>query len=89
MKKRVALLVREGKGEALRVAVGLTLADDEITVFIMDQKLAADGGASANLETLHDLDVKIYSNNPEDGYGQMTTEEIAEALLEYDAVIPY
>jgi len=89
MKKRIALLVRDRKSEALRVAVGLTLADDEVNVFIMDDKLPLDDEISMNLEALGDMGVKIYSNNPENPFQQMTTEDIAKALPDYDVVIPY
>ncbi len=71
------------------MAVGLTLADDEVNVFIMDDKLEPDEAMALNLETLADLDCKIFSTNPENKYEQMTTEEIARALYEYDVVIPY
>jgi hypothetical protein len=92
-KKRIAVLVRdkrhEKQHEALRMAVGLTLADDEVNVFIMDEKLEPDEAMSLNLETLSDLDCKIFSNNPGNKYEQVTTEEIARRLPEYDVVIPY
>jgi hypothetical protein len=89
MAKKVAILVRDRKGEALRMGVGATLADDEIHIFVMDDKLEPDDEMSLNLETMQDLDVRIVSNNPENPYEQMTTEEIARALPEYDHVIPY
>ena len=89
MAKKVAILVRDRKGEALRMAVGATLADDEVSVFIMDDKLVPDEEMELNLETMSDLDVKIYTNNPENPYEQMTTEEIAKALANYDVIIPY
>jgi len=89
MAKKVAILVRDRKGEALRMAVGATLADDEINVFIMDDKLVPDEEMELNLETMSDLGVKIYTNNPENPYEQMSTEEIARALPDYDVIIPY
>jgi len=89
MAKKVAILVRDRKDEALRMAVGATLADDEINVFIMDDKLEPDDDMSLNLETMPDLDVRLVSNNPDNPYEQMTTEEIAKILPEYDIVVPY
>jgi precorrin-3B methylase len=89
MAKKVVILVRDRKGEALRMAVGATLADDEVNVFIMDDKLVPDEEMELNLETMSDLDVKIYTNNPENPYEQMSTEEIARALPDYDVIIPY
>lgn len=88
-KKRIAVLIRDRKEESLRMSVGLTLADDEVNVFIMDEKIEPTDDMALNLETLLDMDGKIYSNNPENNYEQMTTEEIAKALTGYDIVLPY
>lgn len=89
MKKRIAVLVRDRQAEALRMAVGLTLEDDEVNVFVMDDKLADEEAINLNLETLRELDIKMYSNNQENGLQVMSTEEIASALVNYDSVIPY
>ncbi len=89
MAKKVAILVRNREGEALRMAVGATLADDEINVFIMDKEIKHNEDNDLNLETLTDLDVKIFSNNPANPYTQKSTEEIARMLSEYDVIIPY
>ncbi len=89
MAKKIAILVRDRKHEALRMAVGATLADDEVSVFIMDDKLETDDEISLNIETLADLDAKVFSNNPDNPVEQKTTEEIAHILPEYDVVIPY
>ncbi len=89
MAKKIAVLIRDRKHEALRMAVGLTLADDEVNVFIMDEKLERDEAIDLNLETLSDLGCKIFSSNPENEYEQMTTEEIARTLTGYDVIIPY
>lgn len=88
-KKRIAILVRDRKSEALRMSVGLTLADDEVNVFVMDDKLVADENMELNIETLKDLDCRVFTNNPENPFEQMSTEEIAKALTGYDVVIPY
>lgn len=88
-KKRIAILVRDRKSEALRMSVGLTLADDEVNVFVMDDKLVADENMELNIETLKDLDCRVFTNNPANPFEQMSTEEIAKALTGYDVVIPY
>lgn len=88
-RKRIAVLVRDRKHEALRMAVGLTLADDEVNVFIMGNSLEVDEAIGLSLETLSDLDCKLYSNNPENKFEQITSEEIARMLTGYDIVIPY
>lgn len=89
MPKKIAVLVRDRQAEALRMAVGLTIADDEVSVFIMDEKLGQDEFVAMNLEILKEVGVKIYSNNPGNDFEQMSTGDIARALLHYDSVIPY
>jgi len=90
MSKKIAVLVRDRQAEALRMAVGLTLEDDEVNVFVMDKKLDdSDEAVSLNVETCNDLDVKIFSNSPENNFEQMSTEDIARALVNYDTVLPY
>jgi hypothetical protein len=90
MPKKIAVIVRDRQAEALRMAVGLTLEDDQVTVYVMDKKIDdSDESVSLNIETLNDLDCKIYSNNPENNFEQMSTENIAQALVNYDSVLPY
>lgn len=89
MTKKVAVLVRDRQHEALRMALGLTLADNSVSVFVMDTRLASDKNIEMSVETLGDMNAKIYSNNTENKFTQMATEEIAQALTEYDIVIPY
>ncbi len=88
--KKIAVIVRNRQGEALRVAGGLTLADDIIDVFVLDNKLDKNNPEIATpLELATELDLKMYSNNPENGYTTITLEEMAKKLLEYDVVVPY
>ncbi len=76
--KKIAVIVRDRPGEALRVAGGLTLADDTIDVFILDRKLdKADPEVAQPLELVTELDLKVYSNNAENGYPIVTLEEMA------------
>ncbi len=89
VKKRIAVLVRERQAEALRMAVGLTLADDDVAVYVMDNKLDNDEKTNLNIEMLRDLGVRIWSNNPENRLDYMTMEDIARALVTFDTVIPY
>jgi hypothetical protein len=90
MLKKIAVLVRDRQAEALRMAVGLILANNEVTVFVMDNELdESDPSISLNLETLSDLDIKVFSNNPANKFEQMSTEDIARALLNYDSALPY
>jgi len=89
MGKKVAVLITGNQDEGFRMSVGLTLADDEVNVYLLDKKLESDANIEANVEMLGDLDVKIFSNNPENKFEQKTNEEIANALTGYDAIIHY
>jgi hypothetical protein len=60
-----------------------------VSVFVMDKKLPSDENIDLNVETLGDMDATIFSNNPENKFKQMSAEEIARALTEFDAVIPF
>jgi hypothetical protein len=56
----------------------------------MDKKLEMDENVELNVETLGDLDVKIYTNTPENSDFELkTTEEIAKDLVNFDSIIPY
>jgi hypothetical protein len=84
------VIVRDRQAEALRVAGGLTLADDTIDVFVLDRMLDKDDPAVAMpLGLVNELELKMYSNNPDNGYATLSLEEMAEKLLEYDLVVPY
>ncbi len=89
MAKQVAVLVSDNQQEGLRMAVGLTLEDNAVTVFVMDRKLAEGDDIALNVETLGDMDAKICSNNPENAFEQKTTEEIARALPDFDVIMQY
>lgn len=87
--KRVAVIVNDDQHEGLRMGVGLTLADCEVTVYLMDKPLESADDIDLNIETLGDLDAKIYSNVPGSKHEIKSTEEIARALTDFDAVIRY
>ena len=87
--KKVAVIVTDRQQEALRMAVGLTLADSKVSVFVMDNKVEPGESNDLNLETLRDMDAEIYSNVPDSGLQVISTDEIAGRLADYDAVIPY
>ncbi len=88
--KKIAVIVRDRQSEALRVSGGLTLADDTIEVFVLDNKVDRNRPEIAQpLELVTDLDLKVYSNNPENGFTVISLEDMAKKLLEYDFVVPY
>ncbi len=89
MPKKIAIIVRDRQHEALRVAVGATLANDEVNVFIMDDKLEEDYDIGVNIQMLADLKVRIFTNAGDERFEQKSTEEVARMLPGYDVVIPY
>lgn len=90
MAKKIAILVRDRQGEGLRMGVGAMLADDLITVFIMDRKVEEADDNMMNLETMNDMDIKTYTNfKGNENIEYISTEEIAQKLLEFDLIIPY
>ncbi len=89
MKKKIAILIRGRQHEALRMAVGATLANDEVNVFILNTILEPDEEIETNMQMLTDLKAKTFSNTPENQVEQKSIEDIAGMLPEYDVVIPY
>ena len=90
MAKKIAVLVGENQDEALRMGVGLTLADDEISVYVLDKKLASNDQNDLNLETMQDLDVSVFTNTSENADLELLTdEEIASRLTDFDHVFMY
>lgn len=90
MAKKIAILVRDRQGEALRMAVGAMLLDDIIEVYVLDKKVESTPDNDQNIEMMGDLDFALYTNTAEnEGLELLTNEQIAQKLLEYDLVIPY
>ena len=90
MAKKIAILVRDRQGEGLRMGVGAMLADDLITVFVMDRKVEDADDNMMNLETMNDMDIKTYTNfKGNENIEYISTEEIAKKLLEFDLILPY
>jgi hypothetical protein len=90
MVKKIAVLVRDRQGEALRMALGITLKDDIVKVFVLDRKVEETEDNNLNIETMRDLDVNFYTNYKANGHMEyLSTEEIARKILECDHIIPY
>lgn len=88
--KRIAVLVRDRESEALRMALGLTLMDDLVDVYVLDHRLAGADEDLMNLDLMGEVGIKVYSNLCDDPRAQYRPmEEIARQLLEYDHVLPY
>ena len=90
MGKKIAVLVRDRQGEALRMAVGITLLDDVIDVYVLDRKVEETEDNTLNIETMKDMEMNVYTNFKEnEGLEYLSTEEIAQKLLGYDHILPY
>lgn len=90
MGKKIAVLVRDRQDEALRMGVGLTLADDTVEVYVLDRKVAENENNTLNIETMKDMDVKVYTNTKENAdLEYLSTEEIAKKILECDNILPF
>lgn len=90
MGKKIAVLVRNRQGEALRMSVGVTLMDDAIDVYVLDKKVEQNDDNDLNVETIRDMGMKLATNTKEnDGMDFVSADELAAKLLEYDHVVPY
>lgn len=90
MSKKIAVLVRARQSEALRMALGLALADDAVDVYVLDGKLADTEDNRLYLTTLKEFEFRIFTNHPEnDGLEYLSAEQIAQRLPHYDHTLPY
>ncbi len=90
MAKKIAVLVRDKQGEAMRMGLGIILLDDVIDVYVLDRKLEETEDNTLNLETMKDMDMNIYTNFKDNNDMEyLSTEEIAKKLTEYDHILPY
>jgi len=90
MGKKIAVLVRDRQGEALRMSVGITLMDDTIDVYVLDGKVESNDDNDLNIETIKDMGMKLATNTKENaGMDFISTEELAQKLLEYDHIVPF
>ncbi len=90
---KIAVIVYEDdahrQSEALRVALGLTLCDDTVDVFVLDKELKRSEATDKNLTMLAGTGGSIYTNNEKNDFQRLNIEEIGRKLVEYDVVVPY
>ena len=90
MSRKIAVLVRERQDEALRMSIGLTLMDDVVDIYVLNRKLESTDSIVANLETINDLELKIYSDYADQNYAEhVSVDQIANFMTDYDHVLPY
>lgn len=87
---KIAVIVRNRQGEALRMSVGLTVLNDTVDIFITEKfKKNNKENSEKHLEAIMDLKLKVYSIVPGSEFAYISPEEMADKLLEYDRVLPY
>jgi len=90
MSRKLAVLIRDRQAEALRMAVGLTLADDRVDVFVMDRPVEETEQNRLNIDSMELMDMQYFTNSKDNAEAQMLSrEEIARKILEYDHIIAY
>src|SRR3972149_11142285 len=83
MQKKIAGLVRDRQGEALRMSLGLILVDDLVDVYVLDRKLQATEETALHLETLKEMEMQIRTNcRDNEGMEYLPNEEIARKRSE-------
>lgn len=90
MPKKIAVVITGRQEEAMRMSIGLTLADDLVDVFFLDKKLNHNKDNDLNIETGKELGVGFYSTCEQtDDLQQISLSALADKLLNYDHILPY
>ena len=90
MSRKIAVLVQDRQGEALRMALGLTLMDDKVEVFLLGRQFQLSDKDRDNKELMEEMDVLFYSDHAENqGTELISTRDLATKLAEYDHILPY
>ena len=90
MAKKFAVLVRERQGEALRVAVGLTLRADRVEVFVLDRKVEDTPENRQYIGVLKEIGMRVATNcddNPD--LELLSNAELAGQIVASDVILPY
>lgn len=85
----ISVLVRRRVSEAMRMAVGLTVLNDAVSVCIMEPIGELDDMTAQYVEALGLMGVTVYSVHSDTRFMNMNTEALAASLLEAHAVIAY
>jgi hypothetical protein len=90
MSRKIAVIVTDRQDEALRMSIGLTLMDDVVDIYVLNRKLESTDSIAANLETIKDLELNMYSDYADQDYAEhVSIDQIANAMTDYDHVLPY
>ncbi len=83
------MMVQERSEEALRMALGLTLYDDKVDIYLTCQGPEPTAMNLMNLEMLKAMKAGLYSVFEVDEFKRVSEEDMPQLLLKYDVVIPY
>ena len=87
--KRIAVMIDDRQVEGLRMSVGLTLADDELSVFVLAPLDTDDAAVAENLEALRAMGARLCTSKPENpDYMERVTCQGLD-LLGFDHVLRY
>ena len=90
MEKKIAVIIRDRQEEALRMALGLLLLDDTVDVFILDRPIENTEKNRLQFQTAEEMELNLYTNYSENqDIEQLSVEEIAASLANYDIVLAY
>jgi sulfur relay (sulfurtransferase) DsrF/TusC family protein len=95
--KKIAVIISNRQAEALRVAAGLTLLDDAVDIFLLDNKLntLTEPSILKNIQMLNMIESVGYFYNFKDEssfYNKfifLNNTLLAKKLLDYDYIIKY
>ncbi|MEE8428877.1 MAG: hypothetical protein V3S33_05185 [Gammaproteobacteria bacterium] len=90
MTKKIIVLVRNRQAEALRMALGMTLADDAVDVCVVEGKLEETEANTLNLGLLKEMDVDVLTCRREnEGLEFVAPDDLPARLTQYDHILPY
>jgi len=88
--KKIAVIAQDRPGEALRMALGLTLEGDEISVINVGDVITKNDENEMNIMALGEFDAILMSLNEADSdFQAITMQDLPAKLAEYDHVLPY
>lgn len=90
MKKRIAVIVANRQDEAIRMSIGLTLADDEVDLFFINELHSDTKEVQLNISTGKELGISMYSICEHNKiFEEISPHQLSKYLLEYDHILPY
>ncbi|MDA8085259.1 MAG: hypothetical protein M0Z75_01000 [Nitrospiraceae bacterium] len=88
-KKKIAVIVRQRTDEALRMALGLTLFDDRVDVYLTGAGPARTEQNRMNMEMLRAMGAGLFSLCEADEFTRVDEDAMPGLLLGYEVVIAY